>query len=67
MFSGMQMYLSWLIATNIRTILGGYLGSLLFIFLLTAVGNLETFMFGKSFQVKIFPEGNNCMYYVNVL
>ncbi|KAF5294863.1 hypothetical protein FQA39_LY00347 [Lamprigera yunnana] len=61
LFSGMQMYLSWLVATHLRTILGGYLGSLLFIFLLTAVGNLESALFGKSFQMKVFPEVVFCM------
>ncbi|KAK4872135.1 hypothetical protein RN001_016259 [Aquatica leii] len=61
LFSGMQMYLSWLVTTHLRTILGGYLGSLLFTCFLTAVGNLESCMFGKSFQMKVFPEVIFCL------
>lgn len=51
------MYKPWLTSTQIHTILGGYLGSILFVLSLTALGNLETYIFGKAFQVKLFPEG----------
>ncbi|KAB0801452.1 hypothetical protein PPYR_05806 [Photinus pyralis] len=61
LFSGVQMYLPWFVGTHLRTIFGGYLGSLLFIFILTAVGNLESFLFGKSFQMKVFPEVTFCL------
>ncbi|XP_032662556.1 protein KRTCAP2 homolog [Odontomachus brunneus] len=56
LFSGMQMYKAWLSSSQLGTVLGGYIGSLLFICTLTAVGNLETTLFGKSFQQKLFPE-----------
>ena len=57
LFSGMQMYKTWLVSSKLHIIFGGYLGSLVFMFLLTSIGNLEAALFGKSFQMKLFPEG----------
>lgn len=56
-FSGMQIYKASLASSQVYTILGGYIGSILFLCVLTAIGNLEATVFGKSFQQKLFPEG----------
>ncbi|KAG6452361.1 protein KRTCAP2 homolog [Manduca sexta] len=54
-FSGMQMYKPLLVKSPITIIFGGYLGSVMFMFFVTAVGNLEATLFGKNFQLKL-PE-----------
>ncbi|XP_046399159.1 protein KRTCAP2 homolog [Ischnura elegans] len=61
LFSGMQMYRQWLASSQLLTIFGGYLGSVLFILFLTAVGNMEAALFGKGFQTKLFPEVVICL------
>ncbi|CAH2238958.1 protein KRTCAP2 homolog isoform X1 [Pararge aegeria] len=52
-FSGMQMYKPLLIRSPITIIFGGYLGSLMFMFFVTAIGNLEATLFGKNYQLKL--------------
>ena len=59
-FSGIQMAKPILVASQPATILGGLLGSILFVFLLTGLGNLEKMAFGNGFQTK-FPEALFCM------
>ena len=53
LFSGMQVYKSALASSQMMTILAGFTGSLLFVFLLTAVANLEKSIFGFNFQAKL--------------
>uniref|UniRef100_T1IPA8 Uncharacterized protein n=1 Tax=Strigamia maritima TaxID=126957 RepID=T1IPA8_STRMM len=60
-FTGMQIYRSFLTSSKMMTIFGGFLGSILFVLTLTAVGNLETKMFGHNFQTKLFPEVIFCL------
>jgi len=52
-FSAMQVYKSLLASSQVLTIVGGFAGSVLFVFLLTAVGNLEKSVFGPSFQTQL--------------
>jgi len=43
------------------TILGGFLGSQLFVFALTALNNFENMNLGRNFQAKLFPEVIACL------
>ncbi|CAL8088386.1 unnamed protein product [Orchesella dallaii] len=60
-FSGMQFYRHQLASSGPLTILGGGLGSVLFLFILTAVGNIEISVFGKGYQTSLFPEIVSCL------
>ena len=51
-FSSMQILRPQLAASQLMTILGGFMGSLFFVLLLTALGNLEKTLFGRGFAAK---------------
>ncbi|CAI8004426.1 Protein KRTCAP2 homolog [Geodia barretti] len=60
-FAAMQVFREPLAAERSTTILGGFIGSIFFIFFLTAVGNGFTMLFGRTYQVKIVPEVAVCL------
>ncbi|CAG2116737.1 unnamed protein product [Medioppia subpectinata] len=51
--AGIQMYRSALSSSQPMTIFAGYLASVLFLLVLTAISNLEMSLFGKHFQSKL--------------
>ena len=53
MIAVMQMYRQFLSSSQPMTIFAGYLGSMLFLLVLTAISNLEMTLFGKHFQSKL--------------
>ncbi|XP_077988975.1 dolichyl-diphosphooligosaccharide--protein glycosyltransferase subunit KCP2-like isoform X2 [Glandiceps talaboti] len=61
LFAGMQMYKTQLASSEWMTVLGGFLGSNLFILILTAVNNFEYVAFGRGFQARLFPEVVACL------
>merc|ERR1712156_729086 len=60
-FAGMQLFKTQLGASKMMTILGGFLGSVLFILALTALNNFENLNLGRNFQAQLFPEVTICL------
>ncbi|RNA19880.1 KRTCAP2 -like protein [Brachionus plicatilis] len=60
LMASMQLGKASLASNELMTILGGFLGSILFVLSLTALGNFEKLFFGYGSQVKI-PEVIICL------
>ena len=60
-FSAMQLFKVQLASSEIFTILGGFLGSTVFVLSLTGVNNLENAFIDDYFQAKLFPEVLVCL------
>lgn len=56
----MQVFKTALSSNESMTIVCGFIGSILFMLLLTCVGNAETLLFGRGFQTKL-PEVFACI------
>lgn len=61
LFSVLQIYKPLLSSTQSATILGGFIGSWLFVFSLTAVSNLESLLLGPRKAIGLFPEVVVCL------
>merc|ERR1712038_1840277 len=57
----MQLFKTQLGSTKLMTIVGGFLGSVLFILILTAMNNFENLNLGRNFQAQLFPEVTICL------
>ncbi|CAF1021487.1 unnamed protein product [Adineta steineri] len=56
LFASMQVFRTQISASQPMTIAGGFVGSLIFVSLLTAISNFEMNTFGEHFQARVFPE-----------
>jgi hypothetical protein len=61
-FATMQVYKVPLGSSQVMTIAGGFLGSVFFLFILTALGNLERVWLGKDYKTSLFPEVVLCFF-----
>ncbi|CAF0744916.1 unnamed protein product [Adineta steineri] len=62
LFASMQLFRTQLASNQPMTIIGGFIGSLVFISLLTAVSNFEMNTFGPGYQARIIPEVITCLF-----
>merc|ERR1711918_132221 len=54
LFAGMQLFKTQLGSTKLTIIVGGFLGSVLFVLILTAMNNFENLNLGRNFQAQLF-------------
>ncbi|CAF1178263.1 unnamed protein product [Rotaria magnacalcarata] len=62
LFASMQLFRSQLASSQPMTIAGGFIGSMVFVSLLTALSNCEMNMFGPTYQARVFPEVFICLF-----
>ncbi|CAF1208351.1 unnamed protein product, partial [Rotaria sordida] len=62
LFASMQLFRIQLGSSQPLTIVGGFIGSLVFISLLTAISNFEMNTFGPNYQARVFPEVVICLF-----
>lgn len=62
LFASMQIFRNQIASSQPLTIAGGFVGSLVFVSLLTAVSNFEMNTFSPNFQAKVFPEVVGCLF-----
>ncbi|KAK7501690.1 hypothetical protein BaRGS_00007121 [Batillaria attramentaria] len=62
LFAVQQIFRQQIAGTEYMTVAGGFLGSIIFILLLTFTSNIEQVMFQKGFQAKLFPEVIGCLF-----
>ena len=60
-FSSMQFFKIQLASSEILTIVGGLMGSAVFVLALTGINNLENAFIDDYFQAKLFPEVIACL------
>ncbi|XP_062507267.1 protein KRTCAP2 homolog [Corticium candelabrum] len=61
-FAIMQVYKVPLGATQPMTLVGGFLGSVFFLFMLTALSNMERAWLGEDYKTGLFPEVIACLF-----
>ncbi|KAL8565213.1 hypothetical protein ACOMHN_001111 [Nucella lapillus] len=61
LFAVQQIFRQQIAGTEYMTIAGGFLGSIIFILLLTFTSNLEQMLFFKGYQARLFPEVIFCL------
>lgn len=63
LFAAQQIFRQQIGGTEYMTIAGGFLGSIIFILLLTFTSNLEQLIFFKGYQARLFPEVIGCLFF----
>ncbi|XP_030376419.1 protein KRTCAP2 homolog [Scaptodrosophila lebanonensis] len=60
-FATLRFYAHWFNGSQLHVLIGGFVGSWIFIFSLTCLSNAESIIFGQDFQAKFIPEILFCL------